>query len=70
MSEWQPIETAPRDKTKVLICQNGLGPIIAHQTGAGIWVHTFLNHDSPFKVIEAEHAPTHWMPLPLPPGTD
>lgn len=68
MSDWQPIETAPKDKTKVLVCKGSEGPIIAHQTGAGVWVHSFLDHTSKWKYLSDEDRPTHWQPLPKPPS--
>lgn len=63
--EWQPIETAPRDGTDVLLH----GPFgnegkqyneVARFWGSRWtieWMHDF-------------HAPTHWMPLPEPPQAD
>jgi len=68
---WQPIETAPRDGTSILVC-------VTHNTcdhtwetvqwidwarGAYIWPIYQQRIDIPFP-------PTHWMPLPPPPGED
>ena len=62
MSEWRPIETAPRDGTEVLgaweFAWTGgwcLEPVIYRE---GAWIVSW-DHDA------AE--PTHWMPLPKPP---
>lgn len=63
MSEWQPIETAPRDGTRVLLCGDPGNPEVViganwndivtpncfHVPGWGYWW------------------PTHWRPLPAPP---
>jgi len=64
MSEWQPIETAPRDGTEILVCdagdQDGLIDIVA--CFDGFWV---MNGDLAVELGDF----THWMPLPeLPKG--
>jgi hypothetical protein len=57
--EWQPIETAPKDGTKVLIVDDdGVVDVAAYLIGKryGYWdTETFC-------------CPTHWMPLPPPPN--
>ena len=62
--EWQPIESAPRDGTEVLlVCVTGdIGVCYWRTDGKdnqGYWTwglgHSFFG-------------PTHWMPLPKPPG--
>ncbi|WP_409013866.1 DUF551 domain-containing protein [Dyadobacter sp. CY356] len=64
MTEWQPIETAPKDGTRILICNNPKKNLC------------FKMHVASFNKLENEwiaSAPqilkhvTHWMPLPLPP---
>jgi len=68
MSEWQPIETAPRDGTELLAWWPGPGmglPAIGWQitnwgriAGSGMWfAHSLVGKQ-----------PTHWMPLPPPPA--
>ena len=64
MMEWQPIETAPKDGSKVLLT-DGDRTEIAHWWGKaqeGFWeVWTCEPFYEDFK------QPTHWMPLPQPP---
>lgn len=64
-SEWQPIETAPRDEFVIVMSLNEDGqPAHVQQgrffTAIGQWVMTFGNSRTP--------DPTHWMPLPEPPA--
>ena len=65
MNEWQPIETAPKDGTRIL----AFFPII---NSYKILTVEFIRHrwyicpyDSEFKMMGGD--PTHWMPLPNPP---
>ena len=73
MGEWQPIETAPKDGSYFLAANH-----------AGAWVAMWLpfaasgfKFDHPWRSVMLNHnhipsahrtAPTHWMPLPPPPG--
>jgi len=66
MSEWQPIETAPRDGTTVLVLFNGNvpTPLVARYIDDGPW---------PWATPRDRHGSlgkkwvTHWMPIPEPP---
>lgn len=75
--EWQPIETAPKDGTYVLV-GNDDGVWVAsycatYQSGfrpPNPWLSLFLNHTH-IKRKEGQHrnsVPTHWMPLPEAPN--
>ena len=71
MSEWQPIETAPKDGTTVLLyCQGSFlpGPAPFMQAGAwGFWHSGNPNHQRDCWIADEPVDPTHWMPLPEPP---
>lgn len=56
--EWQPIETAPKDGTRVLVVEEGEYHVawFVDAPGAG-WVHAADDYNI---VME----PTHWQPLP------
>lgn len=58
--QWQPIETAPRDGTRILAFVPPYGAMTAHTDFFnGEWrCHSCLNREA---------QPTHWMPLPDPP---
>jgi len=73
MSEWHPIETAPRDGTVVLIYQPAdEGDDIPAVIQVARYEATYFDPNI-FQWREAEgeqyetYSPTHWMPLPLPP---
>lgn len=79
MSEWQPIETAPKDGTLILISFGEKGvravswdspwddPVTFEN---GIWCVDDDKH-GPYPLRgyneDGYNAPTHWMPLPNPP---
>lgn len=71
---WQPIETAPKDGTRVLLFTDELTPPTiqaqwrpyeAHFDGAGEWVDVWNN--DPIETNSGPIKPTHWRPLPAPP---
>ena len=71
MSEWQPISTAPRDGTPILIARKD--ETFGWVRGWATWVDVrgisgWLSHgfcEIPGNLGLAH--PTHWMPLPEPP---
>ena len=68
MSEWQPIETAPKDGTKLLLCES----VDENYIFVGSWSETRNPkwYGTNWYCVEYDafnHAPTHWMPLPQPP---
>ena len=69
MDEWRPIETAPKDNTRVITFGGGLVGTSRYVTkfaagygdvGAG-WYS---------EQLDRRHEPTHWMPLPEPPSIE
>ena len=53
--DWQPIATAPRDITPILLAD-------AETIWIGFWIHRWAQTGSGREIF-----PTHWMPLPDPP---
>ena len=70
--EWQPIETAPRDGTTILVWQKGSVEFARWNTGPWnkmprpFWDGTLAALWG--KMTARNHPPTHWMPLPPPPA--
>lgn len=78
MSEWQPIETAPKDGTPILTFGIWAGEIAGRDDRPGIYVAAWRyggrsDYDGFHWSCEATDAyaawvkATHWMPLPEPP---
>ena len=66
MSEWQPIETAPKDCTQILGFENGDQAVIFWMqldVNVGRWAVACVHDDQGFY-------PTHWMPLPPEPESE
>ena len=80
--EWQPIETAPRDGTKVLVwAVKWAGEIHGPTDSAVCDIASFSNGHSDYPGTDWWDCaggdayatwciPSHWMPLPAPPGSD
>jgi len=64
MTEWQPIETAPKDGFYNIMVSEGLGVYMATWSRLGPLPNTKFGWvtNTGFQVD-----PTHWMPLPEPP---
>ena len=70
MSEWQPIETAPKDGTKVLAAHFGDKSSNWYGRMAVDFYHDAAAGDAftGWGAFNSRHWPaTHWMPLPEPP---
>jgi hypothetical protein len=59
--EWQPISTAPRDGTSILIFEAQVGAV------GVVRVSRWRDDTIPNGWAGAENVPSHWLPLPLPP---
>ena len=81
MNKWQPIETAPKDGTKVLLLFPQQDDLIISglfdkfeegdfETGYITWSQWAVDHDF-FMIEDLEtDSPAFWMPLPQPPMID
>jgi hypothetical protein len=72
MTDWQPIETAPRDGTSVLVYPplwNGRSCSVAHydndEHAKPFWKR---DDDMGRSTFSRAVPPTHWMPIPTPPN--
>ena len=75
MTDWQPIETAPRDGSYCLLSNE-------HGTWVGVYVERFTSGYRPEQpwlsmMLNTRHmprycslTPTHWAPLPPPPAQE
>lgn len=76
MSEWQPIETAPKDGTPILL----YWPHYPDEEKGVVWLGAWKVNDrlakgyfsdscewDDFEMAEPRYAPSHWQPLPPPP---
>lgn len=74
MSEWRPIETAPKDGSWVLAIIAGYYSDDQHyipavvQWNGHFWTATGAGEEDPDLEGRWSGALTHWMPLPAPPG--
>lgn len=71
-SEWQPIETAPKDGEKILLGYFPEpaydGAIVGESCEVAFWHGTHKKWCSRTLLnAEGYFSPTHWMPLPRPP---
>jgi hypothetical protein len=75
MSEWQPIDTAPRDGSFFLMHRPGMEPDVVnwppdYSLGKWHWLDETDDNDrysSGWRGHIADYDGTHWMPLPPPP---
>lgn len=69
---WQPIETAPKDGTYVLLLGDSGYTTTPYRVAVGCWIEGYrdfwINHSNDAFTDDGE-PPTHWMPLPDPPET-
>lgn len=63
--EWQPIETAPKDKEILLFF-----PVVRPTRQAGYGAPQMIRVDKLHNWDYGNRIPTHWMPLPPPPAAE
>jgi hypothetical protein len=61
-AKWQPISTAPKDGTKILIFEAEAG------APGTVKVSCWRDDTIPIGWTGSEHAPSYWLPLPPPPN--
>ena len=74
-NQWQPIETAPKDGTQILLCRafdadgNRIEPLGIFAQCAQWWgiEEGWVVYCSMVREPLLHFEPTHWMPLPQPP---
>lgn len=68
LGAWQPIETAPKDGTNILLVNRkgnmATGLWVVNGASKGWWLR---GGNEPNTFFNGHHGPTHWMPLPKPP---
>jgi hypothetical protein len=71
MVDWQPIETAPKDGTRILLWDTDEAVVAKWDDismgGAKGWQIAVVKLIGDVNYYEATFNPTHWMPLPEPP---
>ncbi len=65
MADWQPIETAPKDGTDILLAAHWRGE--RWLQGIGRWRDERYQENTPGWGWTWYASPSHWMPLPNPP---
>ena len=60
LQRWQPIGTAPKDGTRVLVAHPAWEAASTAQWYGDFW-------SVGYSVPQFKHQPTHWQPLPAPP---
>lgn len=66
--KWQPIETAPKDGTDILVFTDR-GVFEAAFVGDSYWEFAVADFHGCLCCSGNGDNPTHWMPLPQPPET-
>ena len=72
--KWQPIDTAPRDGSRLILVVAGFQPTVGYWRKTQWWNDRLnaskLAAEFVFGDADPTYAPTHWMPLPPPPLTE
>jgi len=65
--EWQPIETAPKDGTEVIVVRSGFKVTVGWFDKKSGWTNPTRAISEDYDQEMGGYEPTHWMPLPKPP---
>lgn len=69
MTEWQPIETAPKDGTWVMLHVVGNQPDLqSYVPEIAFWIDDDQGWSCSHELQAFGKRPTHWIPLPTPPN--
>jgi hypothetical protein len=68
IGEWQPIETAPRDGTRIIVYRPKFDGNYIPQVGYDFWM-TGSYYSECWGKSRKDCPPTHWMPFPEPPSS-
>ena len=73
MSKWQPIDTAPKNGDEILVAglyADGSAEMAVVEWWVGTWAVTAKLPwgSEPAQLLPLSFIPTHWRPLPSPPG--
>ena len=67
MSDWQPIETVPKQRNVLLFAFTESGSNYKMETGYWMENEFVSSWNWPYALKEYDVKPTHWMPMPPPP---
>lgn len=67
MSEWQPIETAPKDGETVILGARGDCLFFTRWDQDEETWEFLIDSESTYSLLHETHWPRYWMPLPEPP---
>jgi hypothetical protein len=70
MTEWQPIETAPRDGTVILACNDDIAGTVRFKDFEWEFAFAYVSHKTESSGFNAGFYPTLWMPIPENPKTE
>jgi hypothetical protein len=67
MSEWKPIESAPKSGRFLAAIKHGPNYMVVEVTRIGSGIHHVMEDSCVGWRPDSKHGPAYWMPLPEPP---
>lgn len=64
--DWQPIETAPRDGTDIIVYRPNFDGDYIPEVGTDYWMTKLI--EPTWAKSRRDCQPTHWQPFPAPPS--